>query len=85
MAGLDHKPLVLLLIALVRAKMCEELAVSLKESDTDDFFTVGLFSVLDALLDKPMEEVLTLVELSPSLRRGLLEHSGKFLAHFGSD
>ncbi len=77
MAGLDHKPLELLLIALVRAKMCEEIALSLKESDTDDFFTVGLFSVLDALLDKPMEEVLTLVELSPSLRRGLLEHSGK--------
>ncbi len=65
------------MVALVRAKMCEELASVLKESDIDEFFTLGLFSVLDALLDKPMEEVLNLVEVSPSLRSGLMEHSGK--------
>ena len=77
MAGLENKPLELMMTALVRAKMCEELALTLKESDADEFFTVGLFSVLDALMDKPMEEVLTLVELSPRLRSALLEHSGK--------
>ncbi len=77
MAGLENKPMELMMMALVRAKMCEELALTLKESNTDEFFTVGLFSVLDALLDKPMEEVLKLVELSPSLRSALIEHSGE--------
>lgn len=77
MAGLDHKPIELLMTALVRAKMCEELALTLKESNGDEFFTVGLFSVLDALMDKPMGEVLSLVELSAPLRSALLEQSGK--------
>jgi len=77
MAGLDNKPLELLMMALVRAKMCEEIAFALKESDADEYFTVGLFSVLDALLDKPMDEVLALVELSPSSRSALLELSGQ--------
>jgi len=77
MAGLDQKPLELLMMALVRGKMCEELALTLKASDADEYFTVGLFSVLDALLDKPMDEVLTLVELSPQVQKALIEHSGQ--------
>ena len=76
MAGLDQKPLELLMMALVRGKMCEELALTLKVDDPDEYFTVGLFSVLDALLDKPMEEVLALVELSQPVREALIQRSG---------
>lgn len=77
MAGMDEKPLELLLMALVRAKMSEILATALHEQDVDDYFTVGLFSVLDALLDKPMHEVLSLVELSPPVHAALVEQSGQ--------
>ena len=56
--------------------MCEEVALGNQASDAEEYFTVGLFSVLDALLDKPMEEVLALVELSTSLRHALIEHAG---------
>ena len=77
MAGLENKPLELLMVALVRGKMCEELALTLKETNADEFFTVGLFSVLDALLDKPMEEVLAIVDLSQPVRSALIEQSGK--------
>ena len=76
MAGLNQKPLELLMMALVRGKMCEELALTLKVADPDEYFTVGLFSVLDALLDKPMEEVLALVELSQPMREALIQRSG---------
>ena len=77
MGGLENKPLELMMTALVRAKMCEEIASTLKKPDTDEYFTVGLFSVLDALLDKPMEEILTSVELSSSLQSALIERSGR--------
>lgn len=77
MAGLDQKPLELLMVALVRGKMCEELAVTLRATNADEYFTVGLFSVLDALLDKPLEEVLTLLELSSPVQKALIERSGQ--------
>ncbi len=77
MAGLDEKPVELLLTALVRAKMCEEIAMALDESDGDEFFTVGLFSVLDALLDKPISEVLSLVTLSDAVHAALVERKGR--------
>jgi len=77
MAGMDDKPMELLLIALVRAKMSEEVATALHESDVEEYFTVGLFSVLDALLDKPMSEVLSMVELSSYVHEALIERKGK--------
>ncbi len=77
MAGLNEKPLELLLVALVRAKMSELVADALQEHELDEYFTVGLFSVLDALLDKSMTEVLSLVELSESAHAALVEQRGK--------
>ncbi len=77
MAGLNEKPLELLLVALVRAKMSELVADALQEHELDEYFTVGLFSVLDALLDKSMTEVLSMVELSESAHAALVEQRGK--------
>jgi len=77
MAGMDEKPMELLLIALVRAKMSEGVATGLNESDVDEYFTVGLFSVLDALFDQSMSEVLSMVELSNTVHTALIEQKGK--------
>ena len=77
MAGLDEKPLEVILIALMRGKMCEEVAKALNEREVDEFFTVGLFSVLDALFDKPMPEVLSMVELSQPIHAALVEKEGQ--------
>lgn len=77
MAGLDEKPLELLLIALVRGKMSEEIATALKKTEVEEYFTVGLFSVLDALLDKPMAEVLGMIELSDTMHAALVERGGE--------
>ena len=53
----DGKPSELIVTALVRARMCELLGADDGERDDNQYFTVGLLSVLDALLDLPMEEV----------------------------
>ena len=41
---------------MIRAKMCEQLAKLMQQSNSATFFTVGLLSVLDAFMDRPMPE-----------------------------
>src|SRR5262249_8029556 len=66
----------LLTIALVRAKMCEQLGQVLAPAATASCFLVGLCSVLDALLDCPLAEVLQGLPLTEELRQALLAHMG---------
>jgi len=76
MARVDDKPAELLNSALVRARFCQLLALECDFDNPDAFFTTGLFSVLDALMDLPMAEVLQNLPVSDNLSRALLEHSG---------
>jgi EAL and modified HD-GYP domain-containing signal transduction protein len=76
MAKLDDKADELMTLTLVRAKFLELLATEARQSDADAFFTVGLFSALDALMDAPMEEVLDTLTLPLELREALSKHSG---------
>ena len=76
LSGLNDKPHELLTTALVRAKMCEGLAQAMGRDDTDSFFLVGLFSVLDALLDQPMPEVLQALPLAADPMQALLHGQG---------
>lgn len=75
-ASMDDKPRELMVTAITRARMCELLAIKASWPDTDQFFTVGLFSVLDALLDRPMKEALELLPLADEVQDALLEHIG---------
>jgi EAL and modified HD-GYP domain-containing signal transduction protein len=72
----DEKPHELMVTAMVRAKMCELLAQAIGRSSQEMFFTVGLFSALDALMDSPMEEVLKSVPLSDEITAALLSNAG---------
>ncbi len=76
LAGIDDKPHELMTIALVRGRMCELLAGSLKLRNKETFFVVGLFSALDALLDAPMEEVVRTLPLSDEVVAALLRREG---------
>ncbi len=76
LARFDEKPSELMVTAVVRARMCELLARELGEGDEDVAFTAGLLSVLDALLDLPMNEVVKLLTLSDKLNRALLRGEG---------
>ena len=76
MSQVDNKPTELVVTAMVRAKMAEELARAEKAALPDSFFTVGLFSALDALMDNTMEEILTQLPLADHISDALLQRKG---------
>ncbi|MCC9600162.1 HDOD domain-containing protein [Stieleria sp. JC731] len=77
LTGLDErKPKELINLAMTRAKTCELLAKETSSEVPERFYTLGLFSVLDAMLDQPMEEVLELLPLASEINDALLDHSG---------
>jgi EAL and modified HD-GYP domain-containing signal transduction protein len=61
----------------VRARMCELIAVRLCAPHPERYFLAGLFSVLDAILDRPMEEVLSMIALSSEIKAALLGQAGE--------
>ena len=75
LSSVDDKPQELRVMAMTRAKMCELLAKYYK-GQTETFFAAGLFSSLDALIDKPLASLLNNLPLSPELNQALLNHSG---------
>jgi EAL and modified HD-GYP domain-containing signal transduction protein len=66
----------LLVTALIRARACEVLAAQDAEAEADRAFTVGLFSVADALLDTPLPEVLEALPFDEQISVALLAHFG---------
>lgn len=74
----SDKPNEITRLSLLRAKFAENLApvfgLSMKK---EELFLMGLFSVLDVILEKPMEEALEMVKVADEIRDALLEHKGK--------
>jgi EAL and modified HD-GYP domain-containing signal transduction protein len=75
--SIDDKPAELTVTALVRARFCELAGQTNLEVNGNDMFTLGLFSVIDALFDAPMEELLAKLPLAPDMCEALLAHKGR--------
>jgi EAL and modified HD-GYP domain-containing signal transduction protein len=73
-ADLNGKgPRELLVTALVRARMAELLGPSFRMADRgSSLFLMGLFSVLDAILRRPLDEILSELNLEEDLSNALL-------------
>jgi c-di-GMP-related signal transduction protein len=68
----SDKPHELIRTALTRAFFCETLAKSLPApTQSSDLFLMGLLSVTDAILDRPMEQVLASLPIAPDVRAAL--------------
>lgn len=78
LAGLQDRPEELVRVALTRAAMAENLTGGLSEQTRESAFTVGLFSVLDALLETPMETVVSQLPLPDDVRDALLREEGPY-------
>ncbi len=76
MTGVDDKPTALIGLALVRAKFCELVGTHIGGGSKDAFFTVGLLSVLDAMLDSDMQTVLDSLTLCSEVHDALLTRTG---------
>ena len=76
MSSLADKPPELTNIALQRARMAESMAKIYGQPQPEVFFLVGLFSVLDALMDQPMAQIVPALNLSPTIAAALLNYEG---------
>ncbi len=76
MSSLSDRPAEILRTAMTRAKMCELLAENITITEAEGYFTVGLFSALDLLLQQPLPKLLEPLPLSEEIKDGLLYHKG---------
>lgn len=78
MAGLAaNKPDELIRVSLVRAKFCELLGNHPGSNvDASELFTMGLFSLIDAILDDSMENLMSQIPLSRNIKQVLISRTG---------
>ena len=73
----SDKPDELVCLSIIRGRFCELLAKSAQSAaDQSDLFLLGLFSLLDALLDTPMKEIMDSLPLSESVKEALVGGKG---------
>lgn len=65
-------------ISLLRARFAENLAGVFGLSlFNEELFMMGLFSVLDAILEKPIEEALEMIQVSDRIKKALVQKEGE--------
>lgn len=75
--SVEGKPSEVLPNALVRARICQLLAERAGFPHHDSFFTVGLFSTLEQILQAPMSEILTELPMNEEVNAALLRGEGE--------
>lgn len=73
----ESKPTELIRISIIRARFLEQVAIDLKEENSSDFFMLGLFSLLDAMLDNSMEHLMAQLPLTESVKHALVKRQGR--------
>lgn len=77
------KPNEIMRLSLIRAKFAENLAKSFELAiKSEELFLMGLFSILDVILEKPMSEALTDVHVSKDVFDALVNRTGIFAPVF---
>lgn len=72
------KPNEITRLSLLRAKFAENLAASFDLAvKKEELFLMGLFSVLDVILERPMEAALEMVKVSKDIKEALVDGRGK--------
>ena len=74
-SGMSDEPAAIMEIAILRAKMCELLAQR-AGLPKDSYFTVGMFSALDILMNQPIKSILMRLPLSEAIKVAILERQG---------
>jgi len=77
LSGVSDKTPELIRTILARARLCAMLAPP-GRGNADTAFTVGLFSGLDALMDRPLTDLLADLPLAEETRLAVLEQRGPF-------
>lgn len=77
LSDMDNKPREQLRISMIRARSCELLAERAGLNNQDVFFTVGMLSSLDLLMDKSLAEVIKPLPLADNVSHALLRRQGE--------
>ena len=75
----NKKPDELMRASCIRGKFCELLAGKTTHSKVSpDLFTLGMFSMVDAVIDQPMGKIMQSLPLSQNIKSALVEGKGEF-------
>jgi c-di-GMP-related signal transduction protein len=76
----SDKPDELVRTSIIRARFCELLGMnSRNEIDVSELFLMGLFSLIDAMLDNTMENIMKNLPLSKNIKQALIESTGELV------
>ena len=75
LSSVSDQPLAMIEIALFRARTCELLGQRVGTS-SDGFFTVGMFSALDMLMEQPIDRIVNKLPLSATIQSAILKREG---------
>ncbi len=76
----DDKPAELVVSSLIRARLCEHLALPARMGDRKaDMFLMGLFSLLDVIMSRPIEEILAEITVEDDILEALTGTPGPLL------
>ncbi|MBU4236804.1 MAG: HDOD domain-containing protein [Proteobacteria bacterium] len=76
----EHKPDELIRTSCIRARFLERIGQNCK-LDKGDLFMLGLFSLLDAMLDASMEVLMTQLPISEEITQALVHKSGSLFPY----
>lgn len=71
LARMGSGPSELITTVLVRARTCELLSKAMQRDNPAGYFTVGLFSALDVMMESPMNQLIEQLPLAPELKSAL--------------
>ena len=77
LSGMTGKAPAVLTMALMRARMCEALALASGQGQPATWFMAGLFSSLDFVFDAPMDRVIRDLNLAPQVANALVSRAGE--------
>ena len=80
----ENKPSELSKMSLVRARFCELISIKRKSKvDQQDAFMCGLFSLLDAMMDRSFSEIISTMPIRESIKHALIEKKGELAFYIG--
>jgi EAL and modified HD-GYP domain-containing signal transduction protein len=75
--GFDDRPPNLIVVAMARARMCEQLGKLIGSADSGPFFITGLFSMLNVLTGVPIKKLVDDLPLAPAIVSALVADEGE--------
>lgn len=78
----EGKPDELIRAACIRGKFCELMGTDAHEQTSpSEMFTLGMFSLIDAVIDQPMEKILGELPLSSQIKHALVDAKGRLAGY----